>query len=766
MVKKVTVANTMPQEDFYKLVFDSIEDYAVLVTDSSGTITSCNPGGERLFGYKQKEIVGQSAAILFTEKDKKQNKHVKELETAAKKGRAVDERWHLKKDGSKFWCSGLVFPIKDKSGKLCGFTKVARDLTDQVMAKKHADEELKTKTALLESMVEGVSLSDESGVIIYTNPAEDRIFGYNPGELIGQHVSVQNTYEPKENSLIVKQVIEQLKKKGVWHGEFANKKKDGTPFTTSAHITALELGGKSHWMCVQEDITERKLAQENLNFRTALLEAQNDVTPDGILVVDTKGKMLTYNKRFGTMWNMPQEIMDAHDDDAALKFAMTQLVKPQEFIDRVIYLYKHPNEVSQEEVMFKDGRILERFGAPVKDSDGRRYGWAWQFHDITRRKKSEQKLQDSEEQFKKLADSMPQIVWTAQPDGYLDYYNKQWYQYTGFKESYGDQSWVPILHPDDVEPCISTWHESVKTGQPYQIEYRFKDPDNPGAYRWFLGRALPIKNENGKIIKWFGTCTDIDDVKRTRKRKDELEIITVSLTKQRKQLMELNHAKDEFISIASHQLRTPATGVKQYIAMTLEGYAGKLNPQQTAFLQQAYESNERQINIVNDLLRVAKIDAGKVVLDKQKTDMVALIENVINEQGSKIKDRQQKAIFTHTHKVLHTKIDAHKIRMVVENILDNASKYTPPKRDIEVKISKTKGVIHIAVKDQGVGLRKRDTDKIFNKFTRIDNPMSVSEGGTGLGLYWAKKIMDLHKGSIDVESALGKGSVFTITIPA
>src|SRR5262245_34191994 len=109
---------------------------------------------------------------------------------------------------------------------------------------------------------------------------------------------------------------------------------------------------------------------------------------------------------------------------------------------------------------------------------------------------------------------MPQIVWTARPDGYIDYYNERWYEYTGFAHGeYGQQSWEPILHPDDVQRCVDTYFSCIKDEKPYQIEYRFKDRMT-GGYRWFMGRALPIRDEEGRIVRWFGTCTDIDDVKR------------------------------------------------------------------------------------------------------------------------------------------------------------------------------------------------------------------------------------------------------------
>ena len=134
--------------------------------------------------------------------------------------------------------------------------------------------------------------------------------------------------------------------------------------------------------------------------------------------------------------------------------------------------------------------------------------------DVTERKRTEERLRHSEQQWRQLADAMPQIVWTAQPDGQVNYYNRRWYEYTAFDEgAIGDDSWKPIVHPDDQQLALATWYHAVHTGQPFQIEYRFHDRTT-GGYRWHLGRALPVRDADGRIVRWYGTCTDIDDQKR------------------------------------------------------------------------------------------------------------------------------------------------------------------------------------------------------------------------------------------------------------
>lgn len=230
-------------------------------------------------------------------------------------------------------------------------------------------------------------------------------------------------------------------------------------------------------------------------------------------------------------------------------------------------------------------------------------------------------------------------------------------------------------------------------------------------------------------------------------------------------LMELNRSKDEFISIASHQLRTPATGVKQYIGMLLEGFLGDIPQEQRSILERAYQSNERQLRIVSDLLKVAQVDAGKSKLRQTKVDLGALVSDIIKEQHDTFADRQQKVAFTHKKNPTIAYIDAEAIRMVLENIIDNASKYSEAKKTITVTLKDDADMVGVEVRDEGVGIAKDDQARMFEKFSRIDNPLSTKVGGTGLGLYWAKKIVDMQQGRIVYTSMEGKGTTFCVWLP-
>lgn len=230
-------------------------------------------------------------------------------------------------------------------------------------------------------------------------------------------------------------------------------------------------------------------------------------------------------------------------------------------------------------------------------------------------------------------------------------------------------------------------------------------------------------------------------------------------------LIELNQAKDEFISVASHQLRTPATGVKQYIGMLLEGMIGELSDAQKDVLSKAYESNERQLKIVSDLLKVARIDAGKVILRETETDLNQLMADVVREEAEITKERKQHVAFAPASEPAIAWVDRDTIRMVLENLIDNASKYSDEGTTIHAVVTTKKDSVTIKITDKGVGIEDKDLGKLFEKFSRIHNPLSTQAGGSGLGLYWAKKIVDLHNGTIEVQSKPDKGTTFLINLP-
>jgi two-component system CheB/CheR fusion protein len=279
-----------------------------------------------------------------------------------------------------------------------------------------------------------------------------------------------------------------------------------------------------------------------------------------------------------------------------------------------------------------------------------------------------------------------------------------------------------------------------------------------------LGRKTMLLNARQVDSKQL-ILLAMEDVTEQRQLKTDSDEVTANLIKQRDQLKGLNDAKDEFISLASHQLRTPATAVKQYVGMLIHGYAGEVSKDQMSMLNVTHKSNERQLEIIEDLLRVAKVDAGKVYLEKSSCDMVQQVEAVIREQAILFKSRGQSVVLRKPTKPVIAFIDPRLMLMVLENLLDNAGKYSQTGGKVMIEIKQNDTHTTVSIQDNGVGIHKSDRPKLFKKFSRIDNSLSASVIGTGLGLYWAKKILDLHEGSIEVASKAHEGSTFTVKMP-
>lgn len=257
----------------------------------------------------------------------------------------------------------------------------------------------------------------------------------------------------------------------------------------------------------------------------------------------------------------------------------------------------------------------------------------------------------------------------------------------------------------------------------------------------------------------------VEDITAQKLLKLNTDNMTMNLIKQRDQLQKLNNAKDEFILLASHQLRTPATVVKQYVGMLTQGYAGEVSEEQIRMLDFAYKSNERQLEIIEDLIRVAKVDAGVVYLRKSSYDIGEQIESAVEQQMELFKSRGQTITYSPPEERVNVLGDSRLMLMVIENILDNAGKYSKVGSHVAINVEQNSTYTAVSIQDDGVGIRKADIKKLFGKFSRIDNPLTASVKGTGLGLYWAKKILDLHDGTIEVTSEINKGSTFTIKTP-
>jgi PAS domain S-box-containing protein len=408
--------------------------------------------------------------------------------------------------------------------------------------------------------------------------------------------------------------------------------------------------------------------------------------------------------------------------------------------------------------------------APVAGPDGTIAHWCGTNSDVSDQQRVEAELRDREARFRVITEAMPQMVWSTRPDGFHDFYNRRWYEFTGVPDGSTDgEGWNGMFHPDDQERAWAAWRRCLETGENYEIEYRLRH--RSGAYRWVLGRAVPIRDADGRITRWMGTCTDIDEQRRTR---DALAARSV----------DLEAANDEiqrFAYIVSHDLRTPLVNILGFTAElenarraaeTLLADVERVQPAlvtpdvRSALAEDLPEalrfiraSTGKMDRLIGAILKLSR--EGRRVLAPEPIDLTALIGGIADTLRHQLDDGGSCLEVGALPVVVSDRLA---LEQVFGNLLDNAVKYLDPARPGRIRIE---GVVRggwadIAVIDNGRGIDPHDHGRVFDLFRRSgiqDRP------GEGIGLAHVRALVRRLGGLITLESAAGAGARFTVTLP-
>ncbi|GHO71481.1 hypothetical protein KSC_103730 [Ktedonobacter sp. SOSP1-52] len=501
-------------------------------------------------------------------------------------------------------------------------------------------------------------------------------------------------------------------------------------------------------------------------------------------------------------------------------------------------------------------------GMPVRDERGQIIKWFGTNTDIEEKKRVEQQLKESREELRVLLETMPQLVWTTRPDGFLEYGNQHILTYLNVPvEGVNGDQWLHFVHPDDRQKTWTIWQTQLRTGQSHEVEYRLRE-GKTGNYRWFLVRGIPFRDEQGHILKWFGTCTDIEDQKRTeealrqsqerasvlmnssiiginiiegeqivdandtflrmtgytredlragrmnwmhmtppdylaRTQQAHQELATQqSITPYEKEYVcqdgsrlpvlvgavvlqhhpfqaiafvldnsarkELEQRKDDFISMAGHELRNPLAVVKMQTQLVRKRLERQSQHEAATALSRVEGPVKQLERLIGELLDVSKIQAGKLEYRQETVDLDALLHEVA--------DTMQQIHTTHTMVVRGAAPrslvgDKDRLGQVFTNLISNAIKYSPGAETVEMDLSTSEETVTVRVRDHGLGIPREQRDKIFERFYRATGPRQKAIPGLGMGLYIVQEIVKRHGGTITVDSEVGKGSTFTVTLP-
>jgi len=349
--------------------------------------------------------------------------------------------------------------------------------------------------------------------------------------------------------------------------------------------------------------------------------------------------------------------------------------------------------------------------------------------------------------FENLLDLSPQIVWFGGPDGSITYANPYWYDYTGRSErqTLGDK-WIDAIHPEDRERVIGSWQTAVREGRNYEVELRLRGKDED--YCWFLMRGRPGRDEAGKIDAWLSIAVDIEERKNA-----EQEAWAAS------------QAKSEFLASMSHELRTPLNAIGGYAELLAMGVRGPLNADQAQDIARIRRSQQHLLTLITDVLNFAKVDAGQseyhitaVPVDEALRDTESMIAPQILQKGLRY-------AFKGAGKTAAVLADPEKMQQIVLNLLSNAVKFTDSGGTITLSSEFSGNCVDIKVADTGAGIASEKVDRIFDPFVQVDRRLNQPVQGVGLGLAISQDLAKAMGGNVKVESVLGEGSTFTLSLP-
>jgi PAS domain S-box-containing protein len=504
-----------------------------------------------------------------------------------------------------------------------------------------------------------------------------------------------------------------------------------------------------HTSAVTKDNPKASNAQVEQRFRTLFEQA-----PFSVQLLSVDGRTLQVNKAWQDLWG-------AHEGDPLFDFVLNEYnmlqdaqleakgVLPHlrrafagEDAVRLPAVHYDPAELGKPGL----ARWVEATARPIKAPDGSVVEVMLIHEDVTERLEAERELRASEAQFRTIADAMPQMVWSTLPDGYHDYYNLQWYRFTGVPPGSTDgEAWNAMFHPEDQPRAWEVWRHSLRTGEPYEIEYRLRH--RSGEYRWVLGRALPVRNAQGEIVRWMGTCTDIHEQKQAR---DEL--------------MAINRRKDDFLAMLAHELRNPMAPIST-AAQLLKAAPG--NPAQ---VERAADVIARQVRhmteLVDDLLDVSRVTRGLVELDRKPVEIKGALTHAIEQVRPLMEARGHQLTTRMAAGDAWVLGDRTRLVQVLSNLLNNAAKYTPPNGALSVAMAVVGPQVEVRIADSGIGIDAQLMPHVFELFTQGERTPDRAQGGLGLGLALVKSLVELHGGRVAAESeGAGRGSTFIVTLP-
>jgi PAS domain S-box-containing protein len=510
---------------------------------------------------------------------------------------------------------------------------------------------------------------------------------------------------------------------------------------TREHLRQTALGlSTANAQLVEND---RRLSESEERFRMAT-EAANEAIWEWNLETKIAVRTETYAKNYGRP--------SAADSDMEWWKDQIHPEERQPVVDSLRAAVDGTSNSWSSEYRFRraDGTWAHIYDRALiaRDADGKAWRVIGAMLDVTERVLARKALQESEVRLSTLAAMVPEILYTATPDGMTDYVSRRFVDYSGEPiEELQGQGWINVVHPDDRHSAMSVWTNSVQSGIDYEVNFRLRRAD--GGYRWFQSRAVPMLGPQGTVEKWFGIFSDIHDSK----------LLELDLSQRTAQLLRYNERLKRFAYAVSHDLQEPLRAIGSYTQLLARRNEGKLGNDSDQFIRFVLNGVDRMRRLIHDLLEYSRT-GNEPVEDKVATDVNLILGLALQQLQLRVEESGAKITFDQLPTVV---VNQDLLVRVFQNLISNAIKYSDRKpAEIHVSCLRAADEWVFSVRDNGIGIDPRYHDRIFEPFERLRHSREIT--GTGVGLAICKQIVERHGGRMWVESTEGKGSTLFFTI--
>jgi len=660
------------------------------------------------------------------------------------------------KDGTIRWIEDMARPCFDEDGRVKWLDGVMFDVTER----KQTEERLRLLETAVEDATESVLITDSEldrpgPRILYANSGFEAMTGYRSDEAVGK--TPRLLQGPDTDPALLERLRRELENGDSFFGKTVNYRKDGTPFINEWSISPVhdERGEVTHYVAVQRDITEREKTKKELvryarqlEQTTAALEDAKARTDrilasitDAFFTLDHDGQFTYLNEQAEQLLEHPadeligENIWDVFADAVGTVFH-------DEFL-RVV----DEQEAMQFEAFYPPRQRWYRVHAyPFED------GLSVFFSDVTDRKRAERALQESEEKYRTVVENVKDVVFRTDAEGRLTFLNPAWTEVTGHGvEAALGRRMSTFVHQTNGE---TDWveFEALLAGDKDFCRYEVQLKTSDDVPRWMEVFVRPMVDKSGSVVGTSGTLHDV-----TKWREAEAQM-RKALDKER----ELGRLKSRFVSMASHELRTPLATIQSSAELADLFMQRGATEKTSKHLGRIQNNVDRMAALLEDVLIFGRVESGRLPFEPVGMNLAGLAAELVND----IRQGIGAGHTVHASGVedeIALQADPQLLRLVLTNLLSNAVKYSPEGSTVRLDVRATEEAVHVTVSDEGIGIPHEDLDRLFEPFHRADNVGSTN--GTGLGLAILSEAIDLHEGTVDVDSTEGEGSTFSVTLP-